>query len=117
MKHDGFIYDHYEFVYKILHMTRFNEAEVLDNLLKHAQAGAVNKIELEAARGNNPSMLLGQSYTENVIYRGMFENLLVPPSSHTLSSGGRPEKSEDELSESGMQSREDEVNEPDSRDT
>lgn len=116
MKCDGFIYDYYEFVFRILHMTRFNEIEVQENMLKHSQAGAINKIELEAARGNNPSMLLGQSYTENVVYRSMFENLIVPPSSHTQSSGGRPE-STGELSESGTQARSNDTNNPDNRAT
>ena len=116
MKCDGFVYDHYEFVYRILHMTRFNESEVQEDMLKHAQAGAINKIELEAARGNNPSMLLGQAYTENVVYRDMFERLLVPPSSHTTAGGGRPEGDEDSLSESGAQSRADGVNDPANRD-
>ena len=115
MKCDGFIYDHYEFVYKILHMTRFNEIEVLENMLKHAQAGAINKIELEAARGNNPSILLGQSYTENIIYRNIFDNLSVLPSSHTQSSGGRPTSEDDSLSEAGRQTREDDTNNPESR--
>lgn len=116
MKHDGFIHDHYEFVFQILHMTRFNEIEVLENMLKHTQAGAVNKIALEAARGNNPSMLLGQHYTENVVYRSMFEHLLVPPSSHTQSSGGRPASEEGQLTESGEQSRADNTNDPANRD-
>jgi len=107
MKHDGFVHEHYEFVYQMLHMTRFNENDFLENLLKHTQAGAVNKILLEAARGNNPSMLLGQYYTENIVYRSMFEHLLVPPSSHTQSSGGRPTTDEGKLSEAGAQSRED----------
>ena len=114
MKHDGFVYDNYEFVFKMLHMTRFNEKEVQENMLKHAQAGAVNKIEMEAARGNNPSMLIGQSYTENVIFRNMFDNLLVLPSSHTTS-GGRPELDEGDLTESGEQSRADEANLPENR--
>ena len=118
MKLDGFTYDHYDFVYRILRMSEFNQTEFQDTLLKHAAAGRVNKMELEAAFGNNPAAFLGQYYTENVVYRNMLQNLLVPPSSHTQSSnneGGRPLANEGDLTESGEQARADDTNNPDNR--
>ena len=74
----------------------------------------MNKIEIEAARGNNPSMLLGQSYTENVVYRHLLDNLTVLPSSHTVA-GGRPALDDGELSPEGEQARADETNLPENR--
>jgi hypothetical protein len=117
MKFDGFLYDNYEFVYEILHMTQFNKSEFIDDLLKQSQAGAINKIKLEAARGNDPCIFIGQYYTENVVYRNMFENLLVPPSSHTQTTGGRPQEADGQLSAAGEQSRNANANDPANRET
>jgi hypothetical protein len=116
MKYDGFIYDNYEFVYKILHMNQFNRIEVVDDMQKQSQSGAVNKFALEAARGNDPCTLIGQHYTENVVFREMFDNLMVPPSSHTQSLGGRPQKDETKLTDSGIQTRDDDTNAKENRD-
>ena len=115
MKLDGFMYNTHEFVYEIFHMTQFNRDDFIDNMLKQSQAGAVNKIALEAARGNDPSRFIGQHYLENVVFRNMFEDLLVPPSSHTQSGRGRPQEDESDLSESGRQARENDTNNPDNR--
>jgi len=117
MKFDGFMYDNYEFVYEILRMTQFNKSEYIEDLLKHSQAGGINKIKLEAARGNDPGMFIGQYYTENVVFRSMLENLIVPPSSHTQTSNGRPPGDESGLSAAGEQSRENNVNDPANRET
>lgn len=116
MKLDGYYYENYEFVFKLLHITQFNRNDFLDNLLKQSQAGAVNKIEIEAARGNDPSMFIGQHYTENVVFRDMLETLMVPPSSHTQTTGGRPTEDEEDLAESGEQARTNETNDPANRD-
>jgi hypothetical protein len=115
MKYDGYVYDNYEFVYTILHMNQFNKTEMIDDLLKQSQSGAVNKFALEAARGSDPCTLIGQHYTENVVFRDMFDNLTVPPTSHTQSTGGRPQKDETKLTDAGAQSRDDETNNPENR--
>jgi hypothetical protein len=115
MKFDGFLYDNYEFVYSILHMNQFNKNEVVDDLLKQSQSGAVNKFALEAARGSDPCTLIGQHYAENVVFREMFDNLMVPPTSHTQSNGGRPKKDEADLTDAGTQSRDDDTNNPENR--
>ena len=115
MKYDGYLYDSYEFIYKILHMNKFNESEFIDALLKQTQSGAINKFDLEAARGKDPCMLIGQNYVENVVYRNIFMNLIVPPSSHTQA-GGRPRQNEDNLTDAGTQTREDDTNNPANRD-
>ena len=115
MKFDGFVYDNYEFVYRLLHMNKFNESDFIDGLLRQTQSGAINKFDLEAARGKDPCTLIGQSFVENVVYRNIFMNLIVPPTSHTQSSAGRPKQSEDSLTDSGAQARDDDTNNPDNR--
>ena len=115
MKFDGFFYDNYEFVYEILHMTQFNKSEFVDDLLKQSQAGGLVKLKIEAARGNDPCMFIGQHYTENVVFRNILDNLVVPPSSHTQTSSGRPPGDDGNLSEAGEQAREDNTNDPENR--
>jgi hypothetical protein len=121
MKYDGFIYDNYEFVYEILHMNQFNRFEVIDDLLKQSQAGAINKFALEAARGKDPCALIGQHYTENVVFRTMLDDLIVPPSSHTQATttisteGGRPAVDETDLTDAGTQTRDDDENAKENR--
>jgi hypothetical protein len=109
----------YGFVYRILHMNQFNVAEVQADILKQAQFGAVNKFELEAARGKNPAVLIGSHYAENVVFRNMFDSFTVLQSSHTQSGnneGGAPKKDEDDLTDTGAQTRETDQNDPAARD-
>ena len=117
MKYDGYGSGNgYEFQYELLHMTSFNEEEVIERLLKQAQAGAINKFTLEAARGNDPMAVLGQHYLENVLYRDMWESAVLPLSSHTRSSdGGRPRLDDDDLTGAGEQTRTDDTNNPANR--
>lgn len=114
MKLDGYIYDGYEFVYRMYHMTIFNEDKVLERMRKLSLQGEVNKFELAGAQGVNPAMLVGQYYVENVVYKKMFENLIVPPSSHTQpsgdSEGGAPLKDIDDLSPEGQATRDNDGN-------
>ena len=119
MQCDGFFnYRGYDFTYQMLHMNQFNKFETQDALLKQAQFGAVSKFELEAARGRNPAIVLGQHFAENVVFRELFDNLTVPPSSHTRgeSEGGRPAIDEDNLSPAGEQTRGHDNNNPSNRD-
>ena len=118
MKHDGFVYNYYEFVFEILHMNQFNKAEAQDLLLKQSQGGAVNKFKLEGSYGTDPCMLVGQHFLENAAFRRVFDDLVVPPSSHTKAAGdgGRPPMGEADLSPAGEQARRDGTNDPAARD-
>lgn len=120
MKLDGYISSGYEFEYELLHMNIFNEIETQDIILKQAQSGAVNKFRLAASYGLSPDAFIGQHYVENIVFRDLFDNLVVPPSTHTQSGnsgdGGRPVIAEDDLSPSGAQTRDNGSNDSANRD-
>ena len=126
----GYLYNNYEFIYKILDMTIFNEKEYVDNQLKLAQYGLPNKQELVASNGVSPSIMIGNSVIENEILVDMFDNWRVLQSSHTQGStgssstsstvenvGGRPQVEDGDLSAAGERTRnDDEANDPANRD-
>ena len=120
MRIDGFNYNSYEFEYKILHMNVFNETDTQDRLLKQAQSGAISKFEIEATRGKSPVAVVGQHYLENVVFRAMFDDLTVPPTSHTQSGlddeVGRSAKDVTELSPAGENTQNTGANDPANRD-
>ena len=64
--------------------------------------------------GYTPSDVMGMLFMENEVMK-LNERMIPPVSSNTISvssdEGGRPTKSEDELSESGEQTRESDGNE------
>jgi len=118
MKYDGYFYNGYEFVFSLLHMNEFNQNEVMEALLKQSQSGGVNKFKVEASRGNTVNDVIAQAHLENNLFRDMFENLVVPPSSHTQTNkGGRPPMQEVDLKPAGEASRTGDTNDPNSRDT
>ena len=77
-----------------------------------------------AANGINTAKLLGNSVLENSILGDVFDKWKPLNTSYTQSSnnsdvtdkGGRPQKSEDDLSDSGTQTREDDENNKANRD-
>jgi len=108
----------YEFVYKILNMTTFNESEVRDKALKEAQSGLPNKFELEATRGRSPCMVLGCSFVENNIFADVFNNWKPLQTSYTQSGdseGGRPEMEDTEITERGQDTRDQNANDSENR--
>lgn len=95
MKIRNFIYPSYQFVYKILDMTIFNQSDIVDTELKIAQASVPNKEKLCAACGISPSSLIGNSIHENIIFNDIYETWEPLKSSYTQSAdtseeGGRP---------------------------
>lgn len=119
----GFSYPNYEFIYKILNMTTFNEKDFISNELQMAQNGLPNKARLASANGMSPAVMIGNSIVENEILKDMFDNWFPLQTSYTMSSDGsgeetsigRPQLEEGELSESGEISRENGTNDPERR--
>lgn len=116
----GYIYSNYEFIYRILDMTIFNEKDFIDNELKMAQNGLPNKSRLASANGMSPAVMIGNSIIENEILVGMFDNWRVLKTSYTQSNSdnngaGRPQSEDGDLSASGEITRENDTNLPDNR--
>lgn len=115
MKLRGYIYDSYQFVYKIMDITIFNQTDVIDEELKLSQASLPNKARLCAASGLSPIAMLGNSVIEGVIFKDIF-NLWNPlKSSYTSSSnssdeGGRPMNDDTNLAPSTETQRDNDSN-------
>ena len=123
MKLRGYIYSSYQFEYSILPTTIFDIDDYLDRQLKLAQVSVPNKGRLLAADGINTAKFLGNSLLENTILADVFDSWRPLSTSFTQSGssdvtdkGGRPEMNEDDLSDSGIQTREDDENNKANRD-
>lgn len=99
---------HYKFKVNFLNTTEFNKENVADMYLRAAQYGMPVKMMLGAALGLTPSSMSNMTFLENEILD--LHNELIPLSSSHTQSGkdgaGAPEKREDELTDSGMKTRE-----------
>lgn len=84
----GFVYSNYEFVYKILDMTIFNEKDFISNELQMAQNGLPNKSRLASANGMSPAVMIGNSVVENEILKDMFDSWIPLQTSYTMSGNG-----------------------------
>lgn len=119
MKLRDYIYPSYQFVYKIMDITIFNQTEVIDEELKLSQASIPNKSRLCAASGLSPSAILGNTIVENDIFKDVFDLWQPLKSSYTSSDSaegsGRPEKDVGSLSPSGEQAKENDTNNPNNR--
>lgn len=103
----------YEFVYRILNMTTFNETEVRDQALKEAQNGSPNKFEWEATKGRSPCTVLGNSFVENTLFADLFGGWIPLKTSYTQSGSedvGRPEMDDTEITERGEATRDSDGN-------
>ena len=122
MKLRGYIYKSYQFEYSIIPTTIFDIDDYIDRQLKLAQVSAPVKGRLLAANNINTARLLGNSLLENTILKDVFDSWTPLNTSYTQSSsdvnnqGGRPQKSEDDLSDSGTQTRENDENNKANRD-
>ena len=123
MKLRGHIYSSYQFEYSILPMTIYDTNDFIDKELKLAQVSVPNKARLLAADGINPAKLLGNSLLENTILTDVFSTWSPLSTSFTQSGnsdvtdkGGRPEMNEDDLTDAGVQTRENDDNNKANRD-
>lgn len=114
-----YIYDEYQFVYRILPTTIFDIDDYIDRQLKLSQASIPNKGMLLAANGINTAKMLGNSFTEQVLKEEIFDKWEVLKTSYTQtgesSEGGRPQKADGDLSKSGERTKENNTNDPDNR--
>lgn len=121
MKLRNYIYQSYQFVYRIMDITIFNQSDVIDEELKLAQASIPNKTRLCASAGISPTAIIGNTIIENKILKGIFDIWQPLKSSYTSSSsdssdeGGRPTKSETEISEITQNTHDNDGNDPDNR--
>ena len=120
MKLRGYIYEDYQFVYRILPTTIFDVDDYIDRQLKLAQASLPVKGTLLAATGVNTAKMLGNSFTEQMFKEDIFDKWEVLKTSYTQTGessdeDGAPQKAETDLSPSGEQTRESDQNNPDNR--
>lgn len=93
----------------------YTRTKFAENLRKDMQYGLPVRTMLTAVdTGYTPSDVMGMLFMENEVMK-LNERMIPPVSSNTISvssdEGGRPTKNEDELSESGEQTRESDGNE------
>lgn len=99
----------YKFKINILDVTQFNQKEYLDNLLKVSTYGYPVKLAIMAVFGYTPSDVYGLTVLEEVL--NLTERWKPLRSANTMSGdsddeGGAPNKDVDELSDAGVQTRE-----------
>ena len=120
MKLRGYIYQSYQFIYKILDITIFNQSDVIDEELKLAQASIPNKERLCAASGMSPSAIIGNTFHEELMFKNIFDMWNPLKSSYTTSNNGdddvgAPAKSDTDISEITQKTRDNDNNDPDNR--
>ena len=102
--------DKYKFEMKMLDVTTYNQKEYIDSLLKACTYGAPIKNELLACFGYTPAQSYGTSILEDCL--DIVNSWKPLRSSNTQSNsdieaeGGRPKVDDTELSDSGIQTRE-----------
>ncbi len=99
----------YKFKINILDVTQFNQKEYLDNLLKVSTYGYPVKLSILAIFGYTPSDTYGMTILEDVL--DLVSKWKPLQSANTMSGdsneeGGAPSKDDNELSEAGIQTRE-----------
>lgn len=119
MKLRGYIYNEYQFVYRILPTTIFDVDDFIDMRLKLAQVSFPVKDDVLAASGINTAKLIGNSFKEQVFKKDIYDKWEVLKTSYTQSGedseGGAPQQNIEDLSPSGEQTREGDQNNPDNR--
>lgn len=119
MKLRGFIYKSYQFTYKLLDMTIYNQQEIIDSELKLAQASIQNKNRVGAAIGMTPGEVLGNIIMEQVVFKDVYDLMTPLKSSYTESASsedvGRPAMDDTEISEVTETTRSNDGNDPDNR--
>ena len=103
-----------KFKFKILNMSKMSEKDTIDTFIKTAQISVPNKTVLTSALGLEPYEVYGLNKLENEVLE-LSQNWLPLQSSFTQSSdatseAGRPTVADEELSESGQNTRESDTN-------
>lgn len=111
----------YDFKFRYLEITSFNQDDKTDELLKLSQASCPTKVEMLATRGHNPARMLGNEIVENIVFE--LGNIWTPlKTSYTQSAdsensenNGRPSMDETEISDSTQVVQDNDSNDPDNR--
>lgn len=105
------------FLISMLNMSEFSKKETIENLLKVTQVSTPTKTKLTASLGMTPLETMGMEFLENEVFE-LHKNWFPLQSSFTQSGGsdvtnegGRTAKADNEISESGQQTREIDGNE------
>lgn len=103
-----------KFKFKILNMSKLSEKDTIDTFIKTAQISVPNKTILTSALGLEPYEVYGLGKLENEILM-LSQNWTPLQSSYTsnsqdISEVGANTKDDDQLSEAGIRSRENDVN-------
>lgn len=120
MKLRGYIYNDYQFTYKIIPVTTFDIEDFSNRMLKLSQASLPIKMELAAVNGMNPAKLFGNSITEQMFQEDIFDKWQPLRSSYTESNsrgdeGGRPMMDETEISKTTDVQRSNDSNKTENR--
>ena len=119
MKLRDYIYDDYQFVYRILPITIFDVDDYIEKKLKLAQASLPVKGELLAATGVNTAKMLGNSFAEQMFKENIYDKWEVLKTSYTTandeSEGGRPMNEDTNLAPSTDTQRQNDSNSTDNR--
>ena len=119
MKLRDYIYDDYQFVYRILPITIFDVDDYIEKKLKLAQASLPVKGELLAATGVNTAKMLGNSFVEQMFKENIYDKWEVLKTSYTTandeSEGGRPTNEDTNLAPSTDTQRQNDSNSTDNR--
>lgn len=120
MKLRNYIYNNYEFVYKIMDMTVFNADDLRKTELQMAQNGLPNKSRLCAVNGLSPSVMIGNSIVENQVLGDIFDSWQPLKTSYVMSGdssdeGGRPTEEGTEISEVTETQRDNDSNSTENR--
>lgn len=102
--------DKYKFEIKMLDVTTYNQKEYIDSLLKACTYGAPIKNELLACFGYTPAQSYGTSILEDCLdivnsWKPLHSSN-TQSGSNTTDEGGRPKIDDTELSDAGVQTRE-----------
>lgn len=119
MKLRGYIYNDYQFTYRILPITIFDVSDYIDQQLKLAQASLPVKSDVLAAAGINTAKMLGNSIMEQMFKEEIFDKWEVLKTSYTTanenSEGGAPMKDETDIASSTDTQRQNDSNDTDNR--
>ena len=102
----------YDYRIRFLNITAYNQDEYFDSKFKAAQYGFPTKLESCVALGIKQSSIESMTFLENDILQ-LPDKFIPLKSSHTQpgeDEGGRPEKDEDDLTESGVKTKDKEDN-------
>ena len=103
-----------KFKFKILNMSKISEKDTIDTFIKTAQISVPNKTVLTSALGLEPYEVYGLNRLENEVLNLSSSwtplNTSYTQSSDSIEESGAPQKNDNELSESGIATRENDTN-------